>query len=1076
MTTAANRQSLVQQLSDDLLGPLAVDEILECRPSDRYLTGILYAQRSETPPEEQDSLGVGEDEDGDSAEETVAVDRAQRHCSAGLSFAVRANGPDAQIDIQVSAARYEGFWLDEKGNRTSKEGFDRDTKWQRIAFNISLPKIPVGAGTPESIPLDPYGVPGLNLRLHVASMAGSAEDHAITVVLVNVHDDGRAESRREREEQLFFQVELRIKASKNATLIARPSRRSGEDDDLRLIYRAVREFAVGHICGARWNEEEERVTEVATTWLPESVVPAVSPDGDPCLNGLRTSASLKPLSASWLAMASTEDLKCGLTLLPSAYGGWLDSSNDEIRSLPAELQVQARAHVGDGRQAKERMLRAIELINHDEAVREAFQLANKAMVLQRSWARGDADLTWRPFQLGFQLLTLESLARKTSVDRTLMDLLWFPTGGGKTEAYLGLIAFTLFYRRLSKSDPDIGTGCSVIMRYTLRLLTIQQFQRAASLILACEYLRSVAPPCQGLPIRLGAARFGIGLWVGGGATPNTVNEAAKQLMKDEDPTPRQLTQCPACQQGDTLAWEIATRKNKKGEDVPDKILVRCDNTSCPMHGYLPIWTVDEDIYREIPSLVIGTVDKFAQIVRKPAETSCFFGGDCDPPDLIIQDELHLISGPLGTLTGLYETAIDLLCTRVVQDGNERIRVRPKIIGSTATIRRAAEQGRQLFDRSVTQFPPPILDADNSCFAVRDPSQPGRLYVGVTSAGRSPKFTLQAVCGSLLQSVHGSAGETPLAWDPWWTLVAYFNSLRELGGALVMMYDDVPGSIQLYAGLRRQIERPVRNIDELTSRKKQSELRDTLAALDLKAGNPAALDAVLATNMISVGVDVPRLGAMVVNGQPKQIAEYIQATSRVGRSHPGLVVSVYNHSKVRDRSHFETFTTWHSALYRDVEPTSVTPFASRAQDRALHAVLSALIRHTVHGLRTAPQLSETMRSQIEQVIVPQIEARVNSVDPAEIASVRRKLQHLLDHWEERVRGWSGLPANQKPTWWSDTSPERALLISAETHAARKAAGLPNSQAWPTPNSMREVEPGSPFKLIERIRLKDTNDAS
>lgn len=1076
MAAVDNRRSLVEMVREDLLGPLTPDEVLDCRPSDRYLTGILYAQRSEAPPEEQEALAVGEDDEGDSAEETVAPDRTQRHCSAGISFAVRATSRDARISIFVMAARYEAFWLDAAGERTANEGTWRETKWQRLPVDVPVNNVPIGTDTPDAISLEPYGVPGLSLRLHLASIAGGTNDYAVTVVLVNMNDESTADSRRQREEQLFFQTALRIEASAGAVLIARPSRRSGEDEDLRLIYRTVQEFAVGHICAACWQGEADQISEVATTWLPESIVPAVSPEGDSCLDILRNSAPLKPLSASWLASAGPDDLRLGLSLLPSAYSDWLDARERDVGGLPADLHGQAHDHVGDGRQAQQRMQRAIDLIHNDVLVREAFQLANLAMVVQRSWVRGDVDLSWRPFQLGFQLLALESLARKTSADRLLMDLLWFPTGGGKTEAYLGLIAFTFFYRRLSRQEPELGAGCSVIMRYTLRLLTIQQFQRAASLVLACEYLRRVAPPRPDLTKRLGSSPFSIGLWVGGGATPNFVKEAAEQLMKGEDPTPRQLPQCPACQQKDSLAWEVRTKKNTKGEDVPEKILVRCTNPVCPMHGDLPIWTVDEDIYREVPSLIIGTVDKFAQIVRKPAETSCFFGDNADPPDLIIQDELHLISGPLGTVTGLYELAIDELCTRTVPDGQEMVRVRPKIVGSTATIRRAAEQGRQLFDRTVAQFPPPILDADNSCFAVRDTIQPGRLYVGVTSAGRSPKFTLQAVCGSLLQGVHNHVASTPADWDPWWTLVAYFNSLRELGGALVMMYDDVPGSIQLYARLRAQAERLVRNIDELTSRKKQSELRDTLAGLDLTAGDPAALDAVLATNMISVGVDVPRLGVMVVNGQPKQIAEYIQATSRVGRTHPGLVVSVYNHGKVRDRSRFETFATWHGALYRDVEPTSVTPFASRAQDRALHAVMSALARHTVHGLRTAPKLSAALRAQIEQLIVPIIEARVDSVDPPELASVQRKLQQLLDHWEERVRGWASLPLNQGPVWWSDTSPERSLLISAETHAARKAAGLPNSQAWPTPNSMREVEPGSPFKLIERLHLKDTTDAN
>ena len=1066
MKSDHHRRLLADRLRADLLGPVSDNEILECKPTDRYLTGILFPGDSETPPEEDEALASGGGDGEGGEEEAVPFERTQRHSSAGVSFAVRGTNGLAEIEISVDAARYRAFWLDEEGQRTDIEGVAGTTRWERVPLDLRPITVLIKEHDPDPIDLAPHGGAGLTLRIHVAPISVERSEFAVTAVLINSLQSERGESRWANQEKHFFQTGLRIRATERSHLIARPSRRSGEDQDLRLIYRDVQEFAVGHFCAARWSGtgRDGTIEEVATTWLPEAVVQATSTDGDPILKVLDSTSGLKPLSADWLAGAERGELVRALRLLPDAYGKWLSAQRARIHTeIPGDLHGQAESHIADGAAVRERIIRAIELLEQQPAALRSFQLANKAMLLQRQWTKGDVDLTWRPFQLAFQLLTLESLAVRRSPDRLIMDLLWFPTGGGKTEAYLGIIAFLLFHRRLTEEEAGCGAGTAVLMRYTLRLLTIQQFQRAASLILACEYIRRPLP-------ELGGVTFSIGLWVGGNATPNRLIEAENLLANGTDPSPKQITVCPACQDSTRLSWRVDRRRSSAGKMVPERIVVTCGNPRCPVTGDLPIWTVDEDIYHEVPSLLIGTVDKFAQIVRSVSETAKFFGeGEPrhDPPDLIIQDELHLITGPLGTLTGIYEIAIDELCSRTVTGPEGTLSIRPKVIGSTATIRRASEQGLQLFNRKVSQFPPAILDAANSCFAVRDMGAPGRLYVGVTSAGRSPKFALQAACASLLQAVDaGGGGTAKRDLDPWWTLVAYFNSLRELGGALVMMYDDVPASVRLYASLRSEVPRSTRNIDELTSRKKQSELRDTLAALDVKAPDPDTLDVVLATNMISVGVDIQRLGLMVVNGQPKQIAEYIQATSRVGRSRPGLVVTVYNNGRVRDRSHFEGFSTWHAALYRDVEPSSVTPFASRARDRAIHAVLCALARHRIRGLRDSPKLTAARRLEVERTIVPVIIDRAASIDPDEVPGVQDSLTALLDQWEERVRMWG----RDKPDWWSDRRPANSLLISAETHAAQRAAGLPNSNAWPTPNSMREVEPGTPLKLIERLRLE------
>jgi len=427
--------------------------------------------------------------------------------------------------------------------------------------------------------------------------------------------------------------------------------------------------------------------------------------------------------------------------------------------------------------------------------------------------------------------------------------------------------------------------------------------------------------------------------------------------------------------------------------------------------------------------------------------------------LIIQDELHLISGPLGSIAGLYEVAIDELCRNGA--------VRAKIIGSTATIRRAADQIKALFARESYQFPSPGLDADNSGFAVVDRERPGRIYVGVTTAGRSATYMLQAIVASLLQS--GTApGATVQERDYYWTLVVYFNSLRELGRALVLMQDDVPVSIRQVSDRRAEKPRRLEAPAELTSRVRAYEIRDMLDRLKTGPPDPQAVDLLVASNMISVGMDIPRLGLMVVDAQPKGLAEYIQATSRVGRGEvPGIIVTMYNCMRARDRSHYESFETWHRSLYRDVEASSVTPFASRAQDKALHAVLVALVRHTIPGMDRRPVLDDVRRAQVEQV-ASLIEARVALVDSGEQATVSQKLKRLIDEWAAR-------PDLQ--TYWDDFERRTSLLMSAEQFAA-KADVDPDLDPegarralWPTPNSMREVEAGSPFVLRRVLKTEE-----
>lgn len=1055
-----DRNLLLRRLNNDLVGPLASDEILSDRPSDVYLTGILWPWDSRMGGEEDDRLGAGDGEDG-GEEEEVPLAGQPRPCTAGLSFALACDDGEPTVFATFRCGTYAP---EENSVIASERRGPTAVRWRRRSHELTIGPIPCGDPF-GSFPLDnpepgveirglpEDGVVPKGLELHVRTIPIS-QGRLVTMTAINRANVDREGGRQALEEAIWFQVELVVRPASGTRLIARPSRRAIVDDDDRsaaLLYRGVREFAVGHTCSAQWDlacEPSEFASFVSTTWVPTAIVPAVNPGGHVAFADLNTD-TCRPLSASWLACAGSTALREALSRIPDAYERWLAEKQDSAVLLQGDLRRTADTHLVACSHVLARMREGVEFIASRENAALAFRLANRAMQLQYEWDPEKAKtgtLTWRPFQIGFVLLTVKSVVQREHDDRGVMDLLWFPTGGGKTEAYLALTAFLMFYRRLESPQPNDGAGVAAIMRYTLRLLTTQQFSRAAAMILACEAIRRGRVPGISSDRDFGSEPFSIGLWVGGEATPNTFGEATDALSDPNLPSPRQILACPACRGPINWTPNISAQS----------IEARCPRDACVLHhptAPLPIWTVDQDVYAHTPTLVIGTVDKFAQIVRKKEVNRLFAVQGDRPPDLIIQDELHLISGPLGTVVGMYEVIVDRLLSR----GS----VRPKVIGSTATIRRAGDQVSALFNRGTCQFPPPGLDAADSGFAVIDHRAPGRLYAGITTAGRSAKFTLQATAGTILQSSAVAFSDLECA-DPYWTLVTYFNSLRELGGALVLMQDDVADGIQLYAGRRSETERSLQNIEELTSRRSQAEVRDMLEQLAFPAGADGSLDVVLASNMLSVGVDVPRLGLMLMNGQPKGIAEYIQATSRVGRRHPGLVLVVLNHAKARDRSHFETFRTWHQTLYRDVEATSVTPFASRSRDRALHATLVALVRHLVPGMLDKPDLDGIPEAALA-AIIDDIVGRADTIDPSE-TSVRGELDDRLDKW--RMRSPS--------TYWNDRQSRGSLLQSAERAATQRALGRWPGDAWPTLNNMRNVEPSVMFRLAEALRERNTKD--
>ena len=1046
------RERIVRRLQADLVGPLmAPDEVLTSRPSDIYLSGILWPRRLGLDPEDHDRLETASS-DGDTATEggednAVAAYSVQKPSVAGVSFCVDSTASPS-LSVEVRFGRY----LMETGEDTN-EG----TKWHRRDVLVVIADIDPFSET-QRIVLGKRSPYAEGAELYIRAVRSDGID-LVTVSLINNAQLPEGASRAERETHIFFQTGIIVRPGSGTRLVPKPPQKIGvssgsdyhsDEQSSALLFRNAHEFAVGHVCSADWaplhdpGNGQPETAFVATSWIPSAIVPGVSSSGHRVFNELGEFAGgADVLDAEFLSEASPEVLHMAMNGLCDVYETWIRTQETRIESLSPHHAQAAQGNLENCRSVLGRMRDAADFICENERLRNAFQLANRAMLIQHGWdpdkAR-DGSLKWRPFQLAFIMLSAPSTALRSHRDRTVMDLLWFPTGGGKTEAYLGLIALTAFYRRLSDKVED-HSGAAAIMRYTLRLLTTQQFARSAAMIMACEAIRKGKAGIPSGPVLRGDEPISIGLWVGGEASPNKRAVAFSSLGGARElASPKQLAVCPCCQGG--LTWPRIS--------ISSPIQPVCESKDCELAGPLPVWTVDEDVYDRRPTLIVGTIDKFAQIVRRPEITHLFASSAGSPPDLILQDELHLISGPLGTVAGLYESAIDLMFT---SRGH-----RPKIIGSTATIRRASEQVQDLFDRTACQFPPPGIDEGDSGFATRVGDATGRRYLGVTTAGRSAKFTLQAVAASLLQSAHAafaSDGER----DPYQTLVGYFNSLRELGGALVLMQDDVGDTISLMAQVRGESPRRAGIVEELTSRRTQDEILKMLNTLAIRAGQPGCVDTVLATNMVSVGVDIPRLGLMLVNGQPKTIAEYIQSTSRVGRGQvSGLVVTILNNSKARDRSHFETFCGWHGALYRDVEATSVTPFASRARDRALHAALVAAVRHLVPGMLDTPANARDHEVEIMSLI-DEIVARANRIDPEE-TEVRDELVKYYDQWV----------AMAPRSYWNDFRPQSSLLQSAEIHARNIALGRKPGIAWPTLNSMRNVEAGTPFRLAPALKRR------
>lgn len=1052
LTRVQNR--VLEHLRSAYVGPDGGEnEVLDNSPNRQYAVGMLFPVDTAAPTADEGAAVPDNDEvdvDGatasnDELEETgtgVPIAEDWRPSSAAISFVT--NSIAVQCDL--TGATYVLM------------GGDGPPRWKREPFyfrNVELSREQQHHQTMAG------GVP-----IEIGSRWRKFGEASLVTVHVRVLATATNDVRMDALNMLY-QVALAVSPTDNGTILNYNLTEAFDFDDesaeLRLRYRNRRVFAVGHGMAADWElDEGENCTQVRLDPVPSFVVPAVETVGFS-----ESTPEAKALNLTHLSQLDSdpEQVLASLDAFVEAFGTWVISESNRVSSFGSDAVI-ARRIVDRSAAALDRMRKTIDLMRQadQKEIRTAFALGMAAMRIQMQRSAinvgGKAsEPRWRPFQLGFLLVALSSTVDERHAERELVDLIWFPTGGGKTEAYLALAAIEIFRRRIV--DGPAGGGTAVLTRYTLRLLTSQQFQRAASLVCAMEMLRR-RDRISDVRAR-GMAAFTIGLWVGNEVTPGTRLEAKAALerlhkaARPEEANQFQIESCPWCATA-LLPTARSSKMNEYGMKLVGKdVVVHCTNDTCEFSDELPVAVVDEVLYENPPTILLATVDKFARLQFLP-EAGRLLGLNTayHQPSLIIQDELHLLSGPLGTTVAVFDAILQML---LASGGGI-----PKIVASTATIRSSHEQVQGLYGREVALYPPSGLDDDRTFFSRPVASGEGRLYLGLMPQALSQMSATVSAATPLIEIPfmleQFSDNETGL--DSYWTAVMYHNSLRELGRSGTLVVDDVNGRLEPRAERLGHKVRTVRagRVIELTSRRGPEELPNDLRELGRSVDETnEAIDVVLSSNMLSVGIDIPRLALMLMVGQPKTTSEYIQATSRVGRGEVrGVVTTLFRSNRARDRSHFETFRGYHEALYRSVEPTSVTPWSLASRERSLAGALVTLVRHLVPGLAGNEDagrldLTNLSQSQLIRDLIERFIQIVHRADPLEALDTRASIQRLLNDWDRRaqiVRGSDGVLLYDRRK-----KNDNALL---------KRFGE-QGEGWLVGDSMRSVEPNVAVEVRE-----------
>jgi len=1056
------RKNLIGWVRKQLVGPPEPmadgPDLRDVLPTERFPCGALYptsqwGEGIDPASEDVDELAGSCDVTGESSAEPAIVRRYIPPSSLGFSFFIKGN--DIRFQVLCRAAEYKPTKRDKRGRWKNE--------WKRC-------NLVSGQGNDEEF-LN-ITCPGIEQRQSFFKLADKArvdvqwrnfvDGWIVTVSLCNAQELADSETGSDyvfaRAERTLFEASLRCVIDSGEIGVYPRVDRSlldPEEQEIELQYAHRHIYAVGHGCAADWDVKDGKVYELRSDTMPAVEVPQMTADtgsgGEPVLSLAR----LAEFDNTY-----TTFLPC-LDAFVDGYANWVTSQQGQLSVLPFEDHEAGNRLVARMNSAIVRMRSGLRLLNRDTQARLAFALANRAMLDQmrqhdrlQGSPREDNAYRWRPFQLAFLLTTLESTAKEDSEFRDTVDLIWFPTGGGKTEAYLGLIAFQIALRRLR--HPDTGGGTAVLMRYTLRLLTRDQFIRATRLICALELIRRERND-------LGLAPITIGMWVGEATSPNTFLKAAelvKKAMVASEKPELVLDHCPWCGQ------DFEAGRNYDSTTRHFHFL--CRNLDCGFgvtpNCVLPCNIVDEALYKEPPTMLVATVDKFARLAWEERANKFFGGKQNRPPELIIQDELHLIASALGSVAGLYEAAIDTVL---------QLRgVYPKYIASTATIRMADQQVKRLYGREVAVFPPPGLNCDDAYFARTVPleQRPGRIYVGYLAPMLNRQQCLAPLAAALLLAPHvlfdSDQHERELL-DAWWTQVVYHGSLKGVGNSHTAFASDVRDFMRLLSGAidaqsderenAKKQERSTPSIAQLTSLQTAAQNAEIFSRLSRTREEDGCLDAVLATNMISVGLDVARLALMIINGQPLTTAEYIQASSRVGRSEtPGVVFANYYREQARSLSHYESFRPYHEAFYRFVEPTSVTPYTYQARLRALPAALVIVMRHGGVGLLNngAASKFDSNDSHVAKAVA-QFKRRCVLSAPDQVDEVSGHIDDLIADWQTEVERCR-LARRQLEYQVPETDNGRDRLLYNHDDRIR---GL-----WPTLQSLRNVENTALLKAL------------
>ncbi len=1124
-----NREESAGPWVDEITG----EEILPIRPKDRYGAGVLeptgpFSLDSNLESTEDQNLdenliqaidqgpsigeveqlegrfSIGSDENRDHLDLEVRSNKAWLNPrTMGMSFVLE-QANLGKLDIVVSGGTYRAFKIgirSEANPDTPAKAKVYESSWyvrERFSQHFEFSSLDIQSVESKSfIQGKKTQSIGRELELDVRLLVRreTSTRFLCTLSCVNRTSIGN-------DENTLYQTGIESLTSEGMFFAPYPEAARDFDMDLDdesalLLYKNYPTYGIGHNAGVEWDRDPRSpITKLRLTAMPSYEAPSITPsisfeDGTSATIDMRLMADPNRKDESLLELE-----KLARSYLSWIEGQELIAKNDIV--ITEKYSRSASSNLLDCRLAHQRMVKGIMLLRSDSRTYEAFRLANLAMLRQQyrskletrkvtfagrisvEGASPSAEIPatggmWRPFQIAFILSVIESVSNPKSEDRELVDLIFFPTGGGKTEAYLGVAAFTILLRRM-RSKADSGT--TVLMRYTLRLLTTQQFLRAASLICALEQMRRADEE------ELGEVPFSIGAWLGGVVTPNSNQKALIALTElkkrgEDAPNPFLLLRCPWC----ATAMGPIKAEGKIGVDKyfpagykivttsPKQFRFHCPDKNCEFSDWLPLNVIDEQIYQNPPTILIGTVDKFAQMSWQEGARS-IFGIDetgirkVSPPDLIIQDEFHLISGPLGSLVGIYEGVIEELCSIELEDK----RYLPKIISSTATIRRFRAQAEAIYGRSkVALFPPPCLDASDSFFAVWDRDENnllanGRMYLGVNAPGLGSVQSAQVRVGAALAQAPMSI-DNDSERDPWWTNLWFFNSIRELSNTVSLFQSDIPNYLLDMKRRYGHESRHLNVINELTSRRQSHELPKILRELEepyrgLSIPSQRGIwDACLASNIIEVGIDINRLSLMTIVSQPKSTAQYIQVSGRVGRDparKPGLVVTIYTSNRPRDLSHFEHFRSYHEKLYAQVEPTSVTPFSAPVIKRALRGVVVSYLRMVI-PIGSSPK---SVNSAHLNHILNRLRVRAERLQLS-----GDDLKFLDTEIDLIVKEWEIYKGDEWGT--QEGSPNGILAAPTEDKSV-------SGYRWIIPVSMRNVDASVELEISRRYRLAQLDD--